>query len=57
MQMEPELMSLPSLSFPPLCSLPSLACFFSLGVSPSCFSYAVQVQERVEAEHRERTLL
>lgn len=28
MQMEPQLMSLPSLSFPLLCSLPSLACFF-----------------------------
>lgn len=31
MQMEPQLMSLPSLSFPLLCSLPSLACFFSSG--------------------------
>lgn len=27
MQMEPQLMSLPSLSFPPLCSWPSLVCF------------------------------
>lgn len=36
MQMEPQLMSLPSLSFPLLCSLPSLACFFPLGVSPCC---------------------
>lgn len=34
MQMEPRLMSLPSLSFPPRCSLPSLVCFLSLGVSP-----------------------
>lgn len=35
MQMEPQLMSLPSLSFPLLCSLPSLACFLPLGVSPA----------------------
>lgn len=57
MQMEPQLMSLPSLSFPLLCSLPSLACFLSPGVSPLCSSWAVQVRERVQAEHRERILL
>ena len=57
MQMEPQLMSLPSLSFPPLCSLPSSVCSFSLGVSPRCCSCAVQVQEHVEAEHHERTIL
>lgn len=56
MQMEPQLMSLPSLSFPLLCSLPSLACFFPLGVSPCCSPYAVQVWECVKAEHCERTL-
>ena len=27
MQIEPQLMSLPSLSFPSLCSVPSLVCF------------------------------
>lgn len=69
MQMEPQLMSLPSLSFPSLCSLPSLECrllfcfgfllvfcfFFPLGISPCYSSYAVQ--DLVEAEHCEKALV
>lgn len=31
--------------------------FFLLGVSSRCFSYVVQVQELVEAEHRELLIL
>lgn len=54
MQMEPQVMSLPSLSFPLLCSLPSLACFFPLDVSPCCSPCAVQVWECDQAEHCER---
>lgn len=58
MQMEPLLTYVPAFLFISSSLFSALfGVFFPLGISPRCISYVVQVQELVEAEHRERTLV